>query len=429
MIRLQTLLAEQLDDSGELIGKNVFDNDMQKEYMEMAEILNSEGDSDSLDIWSILSWGGVTYYTVLGVVALLVPQSRKAIGKLAFAPLTLTRAGIVKLNPPFARFLFLRNTPARINWVRKSLLKPIDRKLKEIKQDLKDNPNMPANEKRLAETQLEKWTTARNAVNNISDDALTRFSRNVVKEIKNETYKTLRTLRDKKAKVTPEIEKQLQTTFKDLKNLDDKAFGQSYVEVTLESLNIPDQRVKDRIINNVFGAEIAAAEREAAKTAELAQLNKNFEELFARMNNPNLSAAERNAAAAEAELRAKSLNPGQQTKLKDILDDIETVQAASQTSKPKLTFAQSNYMMTLPISERPQFASIVNDLSAEINKRSNYVDDLMAYNQFPSQPEWISMLRSKGDPIASKDLIGQSMRYVEDKLFYHANKHSGGTIK
>jgi hypothetical protein len=437
MIQLRTLLAEQLDGSGELIRDDVFTDDMKQEYVDMAKTMSDEGDSDSLDILSILSWGGVTYYTVLGVIALLIPQSRKAIGKLAFAPLTLTRAGIVKLNPPFARFLFLRNTPARINWVRKSLLKPIDRKLKDLKKEKttgkRGNTILTAAEIRGVEANIEKWTTARNAVNNISDDALTRFSRNVVREIKNETYKSLRTLRDKNAKVTPEIEKQLQTTFKDLKKLDDKVFDQSYVEVTLESLNIPDQRVKDRIINNVFKAEIAVAEKEATTAAQLAQFNKTAQELIKKLNSSD--PAIRKQAEIESQLQKMSLRnaspntPAQQTQIKNIIDDIETTLAASQTSKPTLTFAQNNYMMTIPISERPQFASIVNNLSAEINKRSKYVDDLMAYNQFPSQKEWRGLLQSKGDDILAADLIGQSLQYNNDKLFYHANKHSGSTIK
>jgi hypothetical protein len=437
MIRLRTLLAEQLDDSGELIGDDIFTDDMKQEYVKKAETMADEGDSDSLDILSLMGMGDTSTWVIAGgILALLIPWTRKRLGKAATGVFSILRSGIIKVAPGMTKLLYLRNTAARIKWVKESLLKPIDRKIQDLNKQKttgkRGNTTLTTTEIKEVEADLDKWQKARNAVNNVSDETLTTFSQNAIRILKKDSYNALRTLRDKSAKVTPAMEKELEMVFDQLKRLDDKAFDQRYVKATLESLKV-EKAAKDRIINNVFGAEIAAAEKEATTAAQLAQFNKTAQDLMKRLNSSD--PAIRKQAEIESQLQKMSLRnaspntPAQQTQIKNIIDDIETVQAASQTSKPTLTFAQNNYMMTIPISERPQFASIVNNLSAEINKRSKYVDDLMAYNQFPSQKEWMGLLQSKGDDILAADLIGQSLQYNNDKLFYHANKHSGSTIK
>jgi hypothetical protein len=437
MIRLRTLLAEQLDDSGELIGDDIFTDDMKQEYVKKAETMADEGDSDSLDILSLMGMGDTSTWVIAGgILALLIPWTRKRLGKAATGVFSILRSGIIKVAPGMTKLLYLRNTAARIKWVKESLLKPIDRKIQDLNKQKttgkRGNTTLTTTEIKEVEADLDKWQKARNAVNNVSDETLTTFSQNAIRILKKDSYNALRTLRDKSAKVTPAMEKELEMVFDQLKRLDDKAFDQRYVKATLESLKV-EKAAKDRIINNVFGAEIAAAEKEATTAAQLAQFNKTAQDLMKRLNSSD--PAIRKQAEIESQLQKMSLRnaspntPAQQTQIKNIIDDIETVQAASQTSKPTLTFAQNNYMMTIPISERPQFASIVNNLSAEINKRSKYVDDLMAYNQFPSQKEWRGLLQSKGDDILAADLIGQSLQYNNDKLFYHANKHSGSTIK
>jgi hypothetical protein len=437
MIRLRTLLAEQLDDSGELIGDDIFTDDMKQEYVKKAETMADEGDSDSLDILSLMGMGDTSTWVIAGgILALLIPWTRKRLGKAATGVFSILRSGIIKVAPGMTKLLYFRNTAALIKWVKESLLKPIDRKIQDLNKQKttgkRGNTTLTTTEIKEVEADLDKWQKARNAVNNVSDETLTTFSQNAIRILKKDSYNALRTLRDKSAKVTPAMEKELEMVFDQLKRLDDKAFDQRYVKATLESLKV-EKAAKDRIINNVFGAEIAAAEKEATTAAQLAQFNKTAQDLMKRLNSSD--PAIRKQAEIESQLQKMSLRnaspntPAQQTQIKNIIDDIETAQAASQTSKPTLTFAQNNYMMTIPISERPQFASIVNNLSAEINKRSKYVDDLMAYNQFPSQKEWRGLLQSKGDDILAADLIGQSLQYNNDKLFYHANKHSGSTIK
>jgi hypothetical protein len=187
-----------------------------------------------------------------------------------------------------------------------------------------------------------------------------------------ETYNALRKLRDSegRAYINDKLQLQFEKLFGELHGINGEIFNERYIRTTLDSLDI-SQIQQEKMLSRIF--------------------------------------------------------PEYQPKMQQTLltkADLQATQKSSTISKPKLSFDQSTYVNTLSFMDRQTFANMVNNLSDEIAKRSSYVDDLMQFDKFPDKLDWENIPGKPNWGLAEKEL-----NYKQDKLFYHANKYSGNTIK
>lgn len=212
------------------------------------------------------------------------------------------------------------------------------------------------------------------------------------KQFQSKTYEALSTLRQPggSGKISGDLQRQFEKLFVELNRINSSIFNEAYIQVTLKSLDIKPEQITD-ILTNIFPASANRAARAAAY-------------------------------ANRAPIRPTMLTKA----------NLQATQSSGTISK-SLTFAQDAYRTALPMSYREIFDDIVKNLPAEINKRANYVDDLMGLTPLNSAPhsgflfdEW----RKLNIPDKkSWDKAEQYRRYTADILFYHANKLSSPTIK
>ncbi len=208
--------------------------------------------------------------------------------------------------------------------------------------------------------------------------AFLELAKSTRKMFASETYNALRKLRDSegRAYIDDKLQAQFEKLFGELLEINPDIFNERYIRTTLESLDI-SQIQQENMLSKIL-----------------------------------------------PKYRSKPQKQG----LNKI--DLTTTQASSKTAsgagKPKLTFAQNSYMTSLPGSDRPIFLKIVDNLSTEIENRANYIDDLMQFDKFPEMQTW-EKLNIPG--IDNWGVADKTFNYNQDKLFYHANKLSGPTIK
>lgn len=363
MISLKQILQEQADKTYEMSPE-----------LETAllDAINQEEDPIALflagEYWNAFMATSAAKWTAATFGLIVLGVFRKPVGWLVKK---LVKAGAVPIkmvgkqlaiNAPWKSFLRLNSEGSEI-WTRNAILKP----LQTIKK------NQPGTKLYQEADRLEGLIK-----NNTKPSHFLELAKSTRKMFASETYNALRKLRDSEGRtyISERLQPQFEKLFAELYQINKDLFNENYIRTTLTSLQIP------------------------------------------------LSQQENMLSKILPKYRSKPQKQG----LNKI--DLTTTQASSKTAsgagKPKLTFAQNSYMTSLPGSDRPIFLKIVDNLSTEIEKRANYIDDLMQFDKFPEMQTW-EKLNIPG--IDNWGVADKTFNYNQDKLFYHANKLSGPTIK
>jgi len=364
MISLKQILQEQADKTYEMSAE-----------LEAAllDAINQEEDPIALflagEYWNAFMASKTLKFTALAISAVVAAAFfRKPIGMLAKKLFKAGAAPInmigkqLAVNAPWKSFLRLNSEGSEI-WTRNAILKP----LQTIKK------NQPGTKLYQEADRLEGLIK-----NNTKPSDFLELAKSTRKMFASETYNALRKLRDSEGRtyISADLQPQFEKLFAELYQINKDLFNERYIRTTLTSLDIPliqQENMLSRILPKY-----------------------------------------------QSKIQKPMLNK----------TDLTTTQASSQTAaaggKPKITFAQNSYMTSLPGSDRPIFLKIVDNLSTEIEKRVNYVDDLMQFDKFPEMQTW-EKLNIPG--IDNWGVADKTFNYNQDKLFYHANKLSGPTIK
>lgn len=332
--------------------------------------------------WGMIAAGFVTYAFRKQLIGLAGKM-----WKSGYNPVKLVGKQLA-IQAPMKAFLRLDKDGAAI-WTQKAILAP----LKRIQSANSSNSDIYKQARHLE----------RQILSNMDPADFVKLATATRKMFQSKTYEALLKLRQTGGRgiIDEKLQIQFEKLFVELNRINSSIFSEDYIQVVLKSLKIEPKQIND-ILTTVFPAYSKRAERASAYSNR---------------------APIRPTMLTKANLQA-------------------TPSSGTISKTPRGTVAQHNYMMSLPYADRPTFRNIVNNLSDERQKRAGYVDDLM---RLPHRPDVYSgSLTSRGSSggfhiddwrklnIPGKESLSMSeayQRYLEDLLFYNANKLSGPAIK